>query len=62
MKSYKQRSLTPPHEIGKDLKDNTVDSWLQNKVGPAYDAIKNNPERGISLKELKAKYMQPYKT
>ncbi|HAS88444.1 MAG TPA: type II toxin-antitoxin system ParD family antitoxin [Desulfovibrio sp.] len=39
-------------------RDKAVDSWLKEQVGPAYDAMKEEPSRGISAKDLKARIMQ----
>ncbi|NDV23911.1 type II toxin-antitoxin system ParD family antitoxin [Desulfovibrio sp. JC022] len=39
-------------------RDKAVNSWLKEQVGPAYDAMKADPARGINTKDLKAKIMQ----
>ncbi|MFW5498036.1 MULTISPECIES: ribbon-helix-helix domain-containing protein [unclassified Maridesulfovibrio] len=36
-------------------RDRAVDNWLKSQVGPAYDAVKKDPERGISLKEMRSR-------
>ena len=35
-------------------RDRAIESWLLNEVGPAYDALKANPDRGISADEVRA--------
>lgn len=36
-------------------RDRAVDSWLKEKVGPAYDAMKEDPERGVSASDIRAR-------
>jgi hypothetical protein len=31
-----------------------LESWLQSQVGPAYDALKANPSRAITIDEIRA--------
>jgi putative addiction module CopG family antidote len=35
-------------------RDRAVESWLQQQVGPAYDALKADPTRAISIDDLRA--------
>lgn len=35
-------------------RDRAVDNWLLQEVGPAYDALKANPARAISVDQLRA--------
>ncbi|MCA1323001.1 type II toxin-antitoxin system ParD family antitoxin [Herbaspirillum sp. alder98] len=35
-------------------RDRAMESWLQQSVGPAYDALKANPERAVTLDEMRA--------
>ncbi|CAM8663875.1 COG3609 Predicted transcriptional regulators containing the CopG/Arc/MetJ DNA-binding domain [Oxalobacteraceae bacterium] len=35
-------------------RDRAVDSWLTQEVGPAYDALKANPMRGVTVDQLRA--------
>ena len=35
-------------------RDKAVESWLRRDVGPAYDAMKANPRRGLSVKSVRA--------
>ena len=35
-------------------RDRAVDNWLLQEVGPAYDALKANPARAISIDQLRA--------
>ncbi|MEB0134538.1 hypothetical protein QN362_04245 [Actimicrobium sp. CCC2.4] len=30
-----------------------IDLWLENEAGPAYDAIKADPTRGITIVEVR---------
>jgi antitoxin ParD1/3/4 len=36
-------------------RDRAVESWLHDQVGPAYDALKADPSRGITAQELRAR-------
>ncbi|OEU70324.1 MAG: CopG family transcriptional regulator [Desulfovibrio sp. S3730MH75] len=36
-------------------RDRAVDTWLKDQVGPVYDAMKENPERGVSVKDIRAR-------
>ncbi|WP_211465836.1 ribbon-helix-helix domain-containing protein [Collimonas silvisoli] len=35
-------------------RDRAVDSWLQQTVGPAYDALKADPARAVSVDQVRA--------
>jgi putative addiction module CopG family antidote len=34
-------------------RDRAIDQWLRNEVAPAYDALKADPSRGLSLEETR---------
>lgn len=36
-------------------RDRAMENWLQNQVGPAYDALKADPSRAVSIAEVRAK-------
>lgn len=36
-------------------RDKAVESWLQNQVGAAYDALKADPSRVVSVDSLRAR-------
>jgi antitoxin ParD1/3/4 len=36
-------------------RDRAVESWLHNQVGPAYDALKANPSRAVTIEDVRAK-------
>lgn len=36
-------------------RDRAVENWLQQQVGPAYDALKADPARGITPRQLRAR-------
>jgi putative addiction module CopG family antidote len=36
-------------------RDRAVEHWLNNQVGPAYDALKADPSRAISADQLRAR-------
>jgi len=42
-------------------RDRAVDNWLMQEIGPAYDALKANPERGISIDQLRAELSAAHK-
>jgi antitoxin ParD1/3/4 len=35
-------------------RDRAMDSWLHQTVGPAYDALKADPARGVTADEIRA--------
>lgn len=35
-------------------RDRAVESWLHHQVGPAYDALKTDPSRAISVDRVRA--------
>jgi len=36
-------------------RDRAVESWLHNQVGPAYDALKVDPSRAVSVDQVRAR-------
>ena len=36
-------------------RDRAVESWLQNQVGPAYDALKADPSRAVTADQVRAR-------
>ena len=36
-------------------RDRTVESWLTNQVGPAYDALKADPSRAVTADQVRAR-------
>lgn len=35
-------------------RDRAVDNWLLQEVGPAYDALKADPTRAVTVKQMRA--------
>jgi len=35
-------------------RDNAINAWLVNEVGPAHDALRNDAARGIEAKDVRA--------
>ena len=35
-------------------RDHAVESWLHSQVGPAYDALKADPSRAVSVEHMRA--------
>lgn len=35
-------------------RDRAVENWLQEQVGPAYDALKADPSRAVTLDQIRA--------
>ena len=35
-------------------RDRAVENWLRDQVGPAYDALKADPSRAVSVAQVKA--------
>ncbi len=36
-------------------RDRAVESWLQNQVGPAFDALKADPSRAVTADQVRAR-------
>ncbi len=36
-------------------RDRAVESWLQDQVGPAYDALKADPSRALTVDQVRAR-------
>lgn len=36
-------------------RDRAVESWLNNQVGPAYDALKADPSRAVTADQVRAR-------
>jgi antitoxin ParD1/3/4 len=36
-------------------RDRAVESWLQSQVGPAYDALKADPSRAVTVDKVRAR-------
>ena len=43
-------------------RDQAVENWLRNQVVTAYDALKANPERAITIDQIKARLADEHKT
>lgn len=42
-------------------RDRAMEHWLQNQVAPAYDALKADPSRAVSIAEVRAKLARVHK-
>ena len=42
-------------------RDRAVDSWLHEQVGPAYDALKADPSRTVSIDDVRAQLAAEHK-
>lgn len=42
-------------------RDRAVDNWLMQEVGPAYDALKANPTRAVTVDQLRASLAAEHK-
>ena len=42
-------------------RDRAVEHWLLSQVGPAYDALKTDPTRAVSTKEVRAQLAAQHK-
>jgi Arc/MetJ-type ribon-helix-helix transcriptional regulator len=42
-------------------RDRAVDNWLMQDVGPAYDALKANPARAVTVDRLRASLAAEHK-
>jgi hypothetical protein len=36
-------------------RDRAVESWLKDQVGPAYDALKADPSRAVTVNQVRAR-------
>jgi putative addiction module CopG family antidote len=36
-------------------RDKAVENWLHQQVGPAYDALKADPSRGVTIDQVRAR-------
>ena len=43
-------------------RDRAMENWLQNQVAPAYDALKVDPSRAVSIADVRAKLASVHKT
>ena len=43
-------------------RDKAMESWLQNQVGPAYDALKADPARAVTTAQVRARLASEHKT
>lgn len=41
-------------------RDRAVEDWLRQKVAPAYDALKSDPARGLSVEHVRASIAAEY--
>jgi Arc/MetJ-type ribon-helix-helix transcriptional regulator len=37
------------------VRDKGVEAWLRDQVGPAYDALKADPSRSITVEQVRAR-------
>jgi putative addiction module CopG family antidote len=37
------------------VRDRAVEHWLRERVGPAYDALKADPSRAVTAKQIRAR-------
>ncbi|MEB0138415.1 MULTISPECIES: ribbon-helix-helix domain-containing protein [unclassified Undibacterium] len=42
-------------------RDHAVDNWLIQEVGPSYDALKADPARAVTIKQLRASLAAEHK-
>lgn len=42
-------------------RDRVVENWLQKQVGPAYDALKADPSRAVSVDKVRARIAAEHK-
>jgi hypothetical protein len=46
--------LPKPPRFETHASHEALESWLQSQVGPAYDALKADPSRAITVDEIRA--------
>jgi hypothetical protein len=42
-------------------RDRAVDDWLRGVVGPAFDALKTNPSRAVTAKQVRTRLAAEHK-
>jgi len=42
-------------------RDRAVQNWLHQEVGPAFDALKTNPDRAIAINQVRARLAARHK-
>lgn len=42
-------------------RDRAMESWLQNQVGPAYDALKADPSKAVSVDQVRTRLAAAHK-
>lgn len=42
-------------------RDRAVENWLRDQVGPAYDALKADPSRAISVDQVRARLAEEHR-
>ena len=43
-------------------RDRAVESWLHEQIGPAYDALKTEPSRAVTVDRVRARLAAEHKT
>ncbi len=43
-------------------RDHAMENWLRNQVGIAYDALKVNPARAVTVDQIRASLAEQHKT
>lgn len=43
-------------------RDRAVENWLHGQVGPAYDALKADPTRAVTVDQIRARLAAEHKT
>ncbi|HEY5601524.1 MAG TPA: type II toxin-antitoxin system ParD family antitoxin [Gammaproteobacteria bacterium] len=43
-------------------RDRAVENWLREQVAPAYDALKADPSRAVSVEQVRARLAAEHKT
>ena len=44
------------------VRDRAMENWLQNQVGPAFDALKADPSRAVTTDQVRKKLAAEHKT
>lgn len=56
MRTTQQMSITlPTHTRTLTARDRAENDWLHTQVGPAFDALKANPSRAVSVDQVRAR-------
>jgi antitoxin ParD1/3/4 len=56
MRTTRPMGITPPTDMRALMaRDRAVNDWLHTQVGSAFDALKNDPSRAVTVDQVRAR-------